>query len=133
MFPSHLLDTHAWIWFFEGEPRAEPLRRLPAETRLGISALTPYEAARLETEGKVRFHPDLETRLRQCLAEKSCVLVPLLPEISLLATRLPGAFPGDEIDRLLVATAIATDAMLVTADPLLLAYESDSRLRVFAL
>ena len=59
---AHLLDTHAWIWFFNRDLRAQKLASLlPADARLGVATITIREAAMLEANGHVYFYPDLET------------------------------------------------------------------------
>ncbi|HEY0793975.1 MAG TPA: type II toxin-antitoxin system VapC family toxin [Chthoniobacterales bacterium] len=119
---THLLDTQAWIWFFNRDPRARALvTALPAEVRLGISAITVWEAAMLETKGRVRFHPDLASRIREMLARNLCAVAPLLPEIAIASSQLEN-FHGDPADRIIVATAKHTGSTLVTADGKVLAW-----------
>ena len=119
---THLLDTHAWIWFFNRDPRARALvAELPADVRLGISAITIWEAAMLETKGRVRFHPDLASRIREMSAHDLCAVAPLLPEIAIASSRLED-FHGDPADRIIVATAKHTGSTLVTADGKILAW-----------
>ena len=112
----HLLDTHAWIWFFNRHPRvARLVSLLPADARLGISVITLWEVGMLAEKGRVQFHPDLDTRVREMRARRLCDVLPLAPEAALAAARLPD-FHGDPADRLIVATAIHYGATLVTAD-----------------
>jgi PIN domain nuclease of toxin-antitoxin system len=119
---THLLDTQAWIWFFNRDPRAQALvTALPADAWLGISAVTIWEAAMLEAKGRVRFHPDLPARMREMLARNLCVVAPLLPEIAIASARLE-AFHGDPADRIIVATARHAGSTLVTADGKILAW-----------
>ena len=111
-----MLDTHAWIWFFNRHPRAAGLvSLLPADTRLAISVITLWEAGMLAEKGRVQFHPDLDTRIREMLTRHLCDILPLAPEAALAATRLPD-FDGDPADRLIVATAIHHGVSLVPAD-----------------
>lgn len=132
---THLLDTHAWIWFFNRDPRAQKLvDALPTDARLGVAAITVWEAAMLEAKGRVSFHPDLERCVREMLTRRLCALVPLHPEIAIASARLD-AFHGDPADRLIVATAQQAGATLVTADSKILAWAAAAtgRLAVLAL
>lgn len=132
---THLLDTHAWIWFFNQDPRAQGLvEALPTDARLGIAAITVWEAAMLEAKGRVRFHPDLGSRVHEMLGRGLCALVPLWPEVAIASARLED-FHGDPADRLIVATARHIQASLVTADGKILAWAAAAtgRLTVLAL
>ena len=119
---THLLDTQTWIWFFNGDPRAQRLvSSLPAEARLGISAITIWEAAMLEAKGRVHFHPDLAARVREMLVRDLCALAPLLPEIAIASARLE-EFHGNPAGRMIVATAKHAGVTLVTTDSKILAW-----------
>jgi PIN domain nuclease of toxin-antitoxin system len=131
---THLLDTHEWIWFFNRDPRAQKLASLlPADARLGVAAITIWEAAMLEAKGRVQFHPDLGSRVHEMLARQLCALWPLQPEIAIASARLED-FHGDPADRLIVATAQRVAATLVTVDTKILAWAAakEGRLQVLA-
>ncbi len=135
VFPvTHLLDTHAWIWFFNRDSRAQKLAAtLPADARLGVAAITVWEAAMLEAKGRVSFHPSLESRVREMLTRRLCAVVPLHPEIAIASARLDD-FHGDPADRLIVATARQAGATLVTADHKILTWAAATgRLATLAL
>jgi PIN domain nuclease of toxin-antitoxin system len=63
--------------------------------------------------------------VRQALQVPGLSLVPLTPEIAVQASFLPGEFHGDPADRIIVATARATGAVIVTADQRILDYARD--------
>ena len=129
-FITHLLDTHAWIWFFNRDPRSQKLASLlPADARLGVAAITIWEAAMLEAKGRVQFHPNLDSRVREMLARRLCDLWPLQPEIAIASARLED-FHGDPADRLIVATAQCADAILVTVDTKILTWATAKAGRV---
>jgi PIN domain nuclease of toxin-antitoxin system len=132
---THLLDTHAWIWLFDQHPRAQKLvTLLPSATRLGVSAITVWEAAMLEAKGRLYFHPDLNSRVREMQSRHLCALAPLLPEIAIASAWLED-FHGDPADRIIVATAQHVGATLVTADSKILdwAAATTGRLATLAL
>jgi PIN domain nuclease of toxin-antitoxin system len=55
-----------------------------------------------------------ESSLR--LLIEGVTVIPITPEIALLAAQFPGDYPGDPGDRLIGATALAEDMTLVTRD-----------------
>lgn len=108
--------------------------RLPEDTRLGVSAISIWEAAMLEGKGRVRFVPDLAIRVREMIDRDLCDLVPLLPEIAIASARLRD-FHGDPADRIIVAAARHLGAALVTADGKIIEWASvpERRLSILAL
>lgn len=59
-------------------------------------------------------------------------LVPLLPNISVASTRLPGSLHADPADRIIVATARHLAASRLTADGLLLNYGNAGYMKVLS-
>jgi PIN domain nuclease of toxin-antitoxin system len=123
-----LLDTHCWVWMQFGlqEPFSArglvTLREAAAHARLLVSVISVWEVALLESKGRIRLWMDCETWVRQALVTPGLTLAPLTPEIAIASTRLPGDLHGDPADRLIVATARAHGATLLTKDTKILAY-----------
>ncbi|MFC1526586.1 type II toxin-antitoxin system VapC family toxin [Candidatus Latescibacterota bacterium] len=122
-----VLDTHVWIWLLNGDralsPQAREAARAAAETgQVLVSPISVWEVGMLEARGRISFGADVGEWVRQGLAAPGICLAPLTPQIALASSRLPGSIPGDPADRLIVATARAHDAVLVTRDRDLLAY-----------
>ncbi len=126
--PLLLLDTHVWWGYLQGdENHASPSARLAADSaatagRLRVSSISVWELAMLEAKGRVRMTEDCLSWVRDALALPGVDLVPLSPDIAVASTRLPGDFHGDPADRILVATARALGATLVTKDRKILDY-----------
>ena len=112
-----LLDTHAWVWWANGDPQLskKALRAIQAADARGVSPVSCYEVGRLAVRGRVSFDRDVATWIRQALAQPRVVVLDVTPEIAAAAALLPD-FHGDPIDRLLVATAAAHEVPLVTKD-----------------
>jgi PIN domain nuclease of toxin-antitoxin system len=115
------LDTHALIWLMEGVPLlSRAARKLADEAAadglLRVSAITIWEIATLESKGRISFDRDCQTWVSEMLTTPGLHLVPLMPEIAVQSTRLPGAVHGDPADRILIATARVLNATLMTAD-----------------
>jgi PIN domain nuclease of toxin-antitoxin system len=113
-----VLDTHTWIWWV-GEPArlGKSARRiLEGAKRVGVPAICCLEAATLAARGRITLdRPALEWIL-EALALPRVELLALTPAVAVKAARLPTTFPGDPADRLIVATALLEDAILVTRD-----------------
>lgn len=91
-----LLDTHAWLWWV-------------------------WELAMLVETGRLRLDRDVAKWVRDALSRPTIRIVDLTPEIAVPAARLAG-FHGDPADRLIAATALALNCVLVTKDRKLRAY-----------
>ena len=112
-----VLDTHAWIWWATADARLSKRARAEidrADAR-GVSPVSCYEVARLAARGRVKFDRDVATWIRQALAQPRVVVLDVTPEICTAAALLAD-FHGDPIDRILAATAIEHDVVLVTKD-----------------
>lgn len=123
-----LLDTHTWIWLLNGD---EPLRSSKAlahieeaapSALLRVSAISVWEVGMLEAKGRISLPMSCEAWVDQALNAPGIAMVPLSPEIALASSRLPGVFHGDPADRILVATARALEADLVTRDRKIIEY-----------
>jgi PIN domain nuclease of toxin-antitoxin system len=72
--------------------------------------------------------------LERALASSGLTLLPLAqPTVMVDACTLPGEFHADPADRILVATARAENATLVTRDEKILAYAQAGHVRVQAI
>lgn len=136
--PLFLLDTHVWIWLMAGE---EPLRSSP--TRLAIEAAVPrnglrvsiisvWEVGMLDARGRVGFPGGCEAWTRQALSAPGISLAPLTPQVALASSRLPGEIHGDPADRIVVATARALGATVVTRDRRILEYAGGGHVAALA-
>lgn len=122
-----VLDTHAFVWALQDEPRlGSKARDLVAKAQLdeslGVSAITPWEIAMLVDKGRLGLTRDVGEWVDAAIALPSMRLLPIEPEIALDAVRLPGRFHADPADRFIIATARHWDAPLLTADGAILDY-----------
>ncbi len=107
--------------------------RLPSTTRglieraagraaLSVAAISMWEIAMLAAHGRITLaKPTLEW-IENALRSSSVGIEPLTPRIAADSCELPGRFHNDPADRLIIATARATDAALVTRDKRVLDY-----------
>ena len=117
-----LLDTHAAIWLAIDQGLGKRSQRIAdkalAEDRLAISAISFWELAMLIAKRRLRAVKSANEQRMKLLAAGIREL-PLTGEIAILAAELENLH-GDPADRIIAATAIAHDAMLMTADANLL-------------
>lgn len=133
-----LIDTHIWIWLFNGDERLKSSQCLPMienaskRSSLQISAISVWEIGMLEVKGRISFEIDCMEWVNRALNVPGISLVPLTPEIAISSSRLPGDFHGDPADRIIVATARKTGALLITNDNQILAYGKQNYLKVLS-
>jgi PIN domain nuclease of toxin-antitoxin system len=128
---DRLLDTHAWLWLLQGDSQRlgpttrERILAAAREGLLRLSAISLWEVGMLVAKQRLVVSLPCQDWVRQALQVPGLSLVPLTPEIAVQASFLPGEFHGDPADRIIVATARATGAVIVTADQRILDYARD--------
>ena len=113
-----VLDTHIWIWWLspEGRPLKQSWRdAITNVDEVGVSAISCFEVAWLVQHGRVEIPVALETWFEAALDGSGVRLLPITPRVAQLAVELP-EHHRDPQDRLIIATAIANDAQLISAD-----------------
>ncbi len=131
-----LLDTHVWVWLMNGDELLESCRARPQLEKtaqgagLRVSAISVWELGMLEAKGRLSFSLDGEQWVRRALTAPGISLAPLTPEIALASSRLPDAFHGDPVDRIIAATARQIGAGLVTKDRQIITYGQKGHLSV---
>lgn len=112
-----LLDTHALIWWVEGNRRLSrrAAAAIVAHAPALISPISFWELAILVERGRVAVDRDLSRWSRDLLATGSAEVAPLTPSVAISAARLP-EFHGDPADRFLYATARELNIRLVSKD-----------------
>lgn len=117
-----LLDTHAAVWLAIDQGLGRQSQRIAdkalADDRLTLSAFSFWELGMLIAKQRLRAVKSAG-ELRAKLLGAGIRELPLTGEIAILAAELEG-LNGDPADRIIAATAITHDAMLMTADANLL-------------
>jgi len=114
-----LIDSHALIWFCEGNPALSPVARGVMEDGANerfISHATPWEMAIKLTLGKLQLQSDFAVIFPGVLnANGFAMLTPNLEHYRALI-HLP-RHHGDPFDRLIIAQAKVDGMAVVTCDP----------------
>lgn len=124
-----LLDTHVWIWAFDGSERlGESAKEIlkNSETERWISPISTLEIARLIEGGDMAMNCPLSEWIEQSIHNLRLKNQELNHDIAIKAYQLPGAFHRDPADRQIVATAICHGLVLMTADDRILQYSGVS-------
>jgi len=131
-----LLDTHVWVWYREGaEHRLAPsvvarLRCHGAAGLLQVSPISGWEVATLVATRRLALSREVRAWIREALEAPGVRVADLTWEIAMDGALLVGDPPRDPADRMLIATARALGATLVTGDAEILAYGRGGHVRV---
>jgi len=124
---KYLMDTHVWVWW-NARPRrlSRRVRELIADPgayeELLLSAISPWEFAKLVECGRIGISCDPEAWIEQALQMPRLRLVLLSPRIACRSTALPAPFHSDPADQIIVASAREEDATVLTKDRRILTY-----------
>ena len=134
-----VLDTLVWLDVAFGRDKSvspRVLRRLDKAAVSGalyVAAVTPWEVAMLARAGKIRVGGPVLAFVTEALRDTRTAVAALDPSIAVDAVELPAWDHRDPADRLIVATARALGAVLVTRDMAILDYaESVKAVRALA-
>jgi PIN domain nuclease of toxin-antitoxin system len=114
-----VLDTHVLIWFAEDVPDLGKRAAAVADEalrsdELAVSAISFWEIAMLARKGRLEL-ADAPAAVRRKVLGQGIREIAIDGAIGIGAAQLSG-FHGDPADRIIVATALANDATLLTAD-----------------
>ena len=113
-----VLDTHIWHWWVNSIPGKLPpvlLKRLGSEVEIGVSIMSCVEMAWLVRRGRIELPCSIREWFDLALTASAIQCLSLTPDIAALAAELP-EHHKDPADRLIIATALAHSAELVSFD-----------------
>ena len=122
-----VLDTNVWIWWVSDPSHltAKARRAITAEEAgrgLVVSSISVWEVAVKAALGKLTLDRELRAWIGVASMSPGVVVQPLDPRDALASTHLPGTFPKDPADRIIIALARRLDVALVTSDRAIRAY-----------
>ena len=115
-----LLDTHVVVWLMTtseriSKPAAEAIAAWGAKgERPGVSSASVYEIAYGARRGRIQLHTTGAEFLNRLRGPFN--LLPITDGIALQAAAFAEPFHGDPMDRIIAATAIVENCVLLTAD-----------------
>lgn len=130
-----VLDTHAWIWFLNADPKLGPIARTEIEGAMErdqavLSAITLWEVSMLVAKRRLSLPRDSRDWLEFHVTRPGLSIYPLSIPVAVDSNSLSGELHGDPADRLIIATARHLSAVLVTADRKILSYGALGHVRV---
>jgi PIN domain nuclease of toxin-antitoxin system len=116
-----LLDTHAWIWWVDGDHRldrrlAARLNALSDTDRPALSAISLWEAAMLASGGRIEYRSGFDAWLARAAHPATVQLLPITVEVAAEVRNLPDSFRRDPADRIIVATSRVHQLPVLTTD-----------------
>jgi PIN domain nuclease of toxin-antitoxin system len=115
----YVVDTHALVWYLTADKRlGKGARSALASVDNGsdhaiIPVIVLAEVMYLEEKGRIKF--DLNKLMANLQGNENYSIAPLTLDVVLAAKHLPEV--PELFDRMIAATAIVNDAVLVTRDP----------------
>jgi PIN domain nuclease of toxin-antitoxin system len=115
-----VLDTHIWIWWLTLADSSSNLKQswrvaIANADEIAVSAISCFEVAWLVNRGRVEIPVTLDEWFDAALDGSGVRLLPITPLVARLAVELP-EHHRDPQDRIIIATAIANDTQLLSAD-----------------
>ncbi len=119
-----LLDTHAWIWWVDQDPRLGAktiavLDGLPRDQRPFLCDISLWEVAMLAERGRLELDLPLAEWLEGAAHPRSVQILSITPGIAAAVAALPATFHRDPADRLIVATSRALKIPVLSHDRLI--------------
>lgn len=123
-----VLDTHTLLWWLGGgtlgKQASAAIRKESGEDgEIVVSAISAWEIALLVRRGKIGLSMDVSDWVEKVGQIDAVRFMPVDNSIAIKSIDLPGEFHNDPADRVIVATARALSAPLVTNDRLIRQYE----------
>jgi PIN domain nuclease of toxin-antitoxin system len=129
---SVVLDTHAWIWWLEGDSRLgrktlRALDELPENERPILCDISIWEIATLLALGRWNCQVPFESWLKIATHPRTVTITPITAAVGVELTRLPPSLHKDPADRIIISTARTLGLPLLTLDRRILASRSTKR------
>lgn len=124
MFERKLvLDTCAILWLACGDRRLskKALQSINQAAMVYVSAISAWEISLKQVKNELELPMDAEEWFNRVADHHGLIIVPINVSIACRANRLP-FHHRDPADRFIIATALETDAAVITADEKFAAY-----------
>jgi PIN domain nuclease of toxin-antitoxin system len=116
-----VMDTHVWIWWVSNPDLLSPeartlIDKAVMEKKIYISSMSCWEVAMLVAKGRLQLTVEVGDWIRASETLPFIQFVSVTNAIALKAVRLPMKSLIDPIDRIIIATALVLDLVLITKD-----------------
>lgn len=116
-----ILDTHTWVWWVSdpeklSAPARERIEKAVIKKDIFISSISAWEVAMLTARGRLKLTMDVREWIAKSESLPFLRFIPVTNQISVKSVYLPGKLHSDPADRIIIATAIIQEAVLITAD-----------------
>ena len=135
--PPILLDTHVAVWLSDGSAKLKSATLALIEAgfhtgRLCLSPISAWEIGLLVSKNRLDLGQSPLAWLDGFVEQFKVSIVDITPEIAINSSFIPGKFHGDPADRIIVATALAHTATIVSADKEIVSYGKQGFLQIIA-
>ena len=122
-----VLDTHVWVWFVSNPELLSKRAKKATDTAINakeifISSISAWEIALLVEKRRLKLTLDVTDWISKSERLPFFRFIPVDNSIAIKAVNLPQPFHNDPADRIIIATATAIGAPLVTKDEKILKY-----------
>lgn len=122
-----LLDTHTWVWWVSNPeklstPARERIDEAATNKKIFISSISAWEVAMLVARGRLKLTMDVKDWIAKSESLPFFHFIPVTNQIAVKSVNLAGKLHSDPADRIIIATAIIQEAVLITADDKILEY-----------
>lgn len=123
-----VLDTHALVWWADGSQELSmrarrEIDRAAKAADLFASSISVWEIGMLVAKRRLELTIPASEWIKRCEALPFLTFVPVDNAIAIASTSLSGRPPTDPADRIIIATARARGAKIVTKDEAIRSYE----------
>ncbi len=122
-----LPDTHAWIWLISNpellsDKTSKVIHNAIKNKPLAVSSISAWELALLVAKKRLELTMTVEEWITK--SEKLTFLnfIPVDNRIAVASVNLPQPLHNDPADRIIIATAMSLNAILITKDDKILEY-----------
>lgn len=113
-----VLDTHVWLWWVnldKARLKSTWIQKIETSNRVCVSAISCFEVAWLDRHQRIVLSCPRSEWFGKALTGSGIELLPITTDIASIAVDLP-EHHSDPQDRIIIATALAYDAGLLSAD-----------------
>lgn len=112
-----ILDTHIWLWWFNETKKlnTSQLKSIEQAEQVGVSAISLFEVSWLDNHNRIELPCSRNEWFEKALSGSDIQLMPLTQDIASLAVDLT-EHHSDPQDRIIIATALIHEALLLSSD-----------------